>query len=130
MQSSSTAAETGRSRSSARGAVVGGAIVELLILSLLMMLAGGAGRWRTRTSDAPALSDIGSAFAICAGVSWILEAFMVGFVASIASRSITLEDGMRQGLLAVVGDRLPYGRAPCVYLVHGRPNDRHCESWT
>ena len=97
-----TAVEDGsdrRCRFSAR-AVVGGAIVELVGLSLLMMLAGGLGLWRPGILNAAALSKMNLGLAVWAGIALIFAAFVGGYVAAIASRSSTPEDGLLHGLLA------------------------------
>ncbi len=99
MENTSTEIGADRCRFSAR-AVVGGAIVELVGLSLLMMLAGGVGLWRLGILNAAALSAAGSGLAVWSGVSLILAAFLGGFVAAVASRSSTAEDGLLHGLLA------------------------------
>jgi hypothetical protein len=87
-----------RCRFSAR-AVVGGAIVELVGFSLLMMLAGGLGLWRLGILNAAAVSKMNLDLAAWAGMALILAAFVGGYVAAIASRSLTVEDGLLHGLL-------------------------------
>jgi len=97
-----TAVEDGtdrRCRFSAR-AVIGGAIVEVVGLSLLMMLAGGLGLWRPGILNAAALSKMSLGLTIWACIALILAAFVGGFVAAIASRSLTVEDGLLHGFLA------------------------------
>jgi hypothetical protein len=86
-------------RFSAR-AVVGGAIVELVGFSLLMMLAGGLGLWRLGILNAAAFSKMSPGLGAWAGIALILAAFVGGYVAAIASRSLTPEDGLLHGLLA------------------------------
>jgi hypothetical protein len=96
-----TAVEDGadrRCRFSVR-AVAGGAIVELVGLSLLMMLAGGLGL-RPGILNAAALSKMSLGLAVWTAISLILAAFVGGYVAAIASRSLTIEDGLLHGLLA------------------------------
>ncbi len=99
MENTSIEVSTGRCRFSAR-AVVGGAIVELVGISLLMMLAGGLGLWRPGILNAAALSNASSGLALWAAVSLIIAAFFGGFIAALASRSTTAEDGLLHGLLA------------------------------
>lgn len=98
-------------------AVVGGAIVELAGVSLLMMLAGGVGLWRPGILNATALSGAGSGLAIWAGGSLIIAAFMGGFVAAVASRSVTAEDGLLNGLLAWATACLTGAVLACTWLM-------------
>jgi len=99
METSSSEAGVGRCRFSAR-AVVGGAIVELVCFSVLAMLAGGVGLWRPGILDAAAMASAGPLLALWMGGSLIIAGFVGGFVAAIASRSLSTEDGLLHGLLA------------------------------
>ena len=98
METSTIDRDSGRCRFSAH-AVVGGAIVELVCVSVLAMLAGGLGLWRPGILDAAAMSNSSSLLALWLGSSLIIAGFVGGFVASTASRSITTEDGFLHGLL-------------------------------
>jgi hypothetical protein len=79
--------------------VVGGAIVELVCFSVLAMLAvasvcGVRGFW------AAAMASAGPLLALWMGGALIIAGFVGGFVAAIASRSVSSEDGLLHGLLA------------------------------
>jgi hypothetical protein len=65
-----------------------------------MMLAGGLGLWRLGIFNAAALSKMNLGLAVWAGIALILAAFVGGYIAAIASRSLTVEDGLLHGLLA------------------------------
>jgi len=99
METSSIEAGGSRCRFSAH-AVVGGAIVELVCVSVLAMLAGGVGLWRPGILDAAAMSNAGSLLALWLGPSLVIAGFLGGFIAAVASRSISAEDGLLHGLLA------------------------------
>lgn len=64
-----------------------------------MMLAGGLGLWRPGILNAAALSKMSVGLAVWAGIALIFAAFVGGYVAAIASRSLTVEDGLLHGLL-------------------------------
>lgn len=98
MEDASIEVITGRCRFSVR-AVVGGAVVELVGLSLLMTLAGAMGLWRPGILNAAVLSGVSSGLALWATVSLIIAALAGGFIAAVASRSTTAEDGLLHGLL-------------------------------
>ena len=88
-----------RSRLSAR-AVVAGAIVELVLVSLLLTLAAGLGLWSIAPLTAEGIRGLGAGFALWSGISWVLAAFLGGFVAAAVSRSTHRRDGLLHGLVS------------------------------
>ncbi len=116
MEGSSIGVTGDRCRFSAR-AVIGGGVVELVGFSLLMMLAGGVGLWRPGILNAGALSGASSGLALWAAVSLIMAAFVGGFVAAVASRSTTAEDGLLHGLLSWATACITGAVLGCVWLM-------------
>lgn len=116
MGNSSAAGDSTRCRFSAR-AVVSGALVDLVGFSILMTLAGGLGLWHPGILNAAALAKMNPALAVWAGVALILGGFAGGFVAAIASNSVTAEDGLLHGLLSWATACLTGAILGCTWLM-------------
>ena len=57
------------------GAVVAGALLELVAISLLLMLGGGLGLWSMAPIDADKMSKLGVGVMLFADASWVVAAF-------------------------------------------------------
>jgi hypothetical protein len=89
-----------RSRISATAVVVG-ATVTLVVLSLLLELGGGLGLFRLPAGpilDAAAARDAGAGLAVWAALSWTGAAFVGAFVAAVIARSPLRRDGLLHGV--------------------------------
>ena len=82
------------------GAVVGGAVVELVTIGLLLMLAGGLGLWPMGSLDSAKMTEISAGFAVFAGAAWIAAAFLGGYIAAVSSRATDRRDGALHGLMS------------------------------
>jgi hypothetical protein len=116
METGTIEGDAGRCRFSAH-AVVAGAIVELVCVSMLAMLGGGMGLWRAGILDAGAMSGAGPLLALWLGASLIVAGFIGGFIAAIASRSISAEDGLLHGLLTWAVACLTGAVLACTWLM-------------
>lgn len=82
------------------GAVVAGALVELVTLGLLLMLSGGLGLWSMRPLDAALVRELGVGLGLFVGASWIASACVGGYTASVIARATHRRDGILHGMLS------------------------------
>ncbi len=75
-------------------AVVAGAVVELALIGLLMVLARSLG-WRFGSAE----PQLRAGFAVYGIVAWILSAFAGGYTAAVVSRSTDRRDGIAHGVV-------------------------------
>jgi hypothetical protein len=89
-----------RSRISATAVVVG-ATVTLVVLSLLLELGGALGLFRLPSGpllDAAAVRDAGAGLAVWAALSWTGAAFAGAFVSAVMAGSPLRRDGLLHGV--------------------------------
>lgn len=81
-------------------AIVSGAIFELSVFAVLMVLGAGLGAWQyPGILDAEAVQNVGGGFYVCVTASLAIAAFGGGFLASVAGRSSTARDGILHGVV-------------------------------
>ena len=76
-------------------AVIAGALVEMALIGLLLMLAGSFGWWPLFGERL----ELGAPFAVFAIAAWVASAFAGGYAAAVISRSVEGRDGIVHGLV-------------------------------
>jgi hypothetical protein len=87
-----------RSRIGAR-AVGAGAIVTLTLAGVLMLLGGGFGLMPSGPITAESLHHMGAGVGLWSGISWVIAAYVGGYLASVISRSMSRRDGALHGVV-------------------------------
>ncbi len=108
-----------RSRISARAVVVGAA-VTLVVLSLLLESGGALGLFLLPSGpilDAAAVREAGAGLAVWAVLSWTGAAFVGAFVAAVIARSPLRRDGLLHGVATWAVACAAAGVLSCIWVM-------------